>query len=40
MVYIDSEYICSHGRTKKSKKMEQGEGNNELAVTDSMHKLS
>ena len=29
-MYIDSEYICSHCRTKKSKEMEQGEGNNKL----------
>ena len=38
-MYIDSEYICSHCRTKKSKEMEQGEGNNKLVVADSMHKL-
>jgi hypothetical protein len=40
IVYIHSIYICSHCMHKKSKEMKQGEGNNELIVADSVHKLS
>jgi hypothetical protein len=38
--YIHSIYICSHCMQKKAKETKQGEGNNELTVADSIHKLS